>query len=890
MTTSRSRGRKLFRYLGRIGGGLGLALGLMVGTVTVSQSAFATTSTLYAALTPQGTGNCSATTDACSLSTAINKAASGDTIELVTPGTSGTYGAQTIRKSLTVTIEAAPGVADPTIDGQGTSSIKVHGSANLTLIGVTISGNSVTVSALGGTADGGGILNAGTLTIDDSTISGNTASLTGGGGYAYGGGIYNSGNVTIDDSTISSNTASVSEGYAYGGGIYNSGNVTIHDSTISGNKATASDLYAYGGGIYNKSGTVTIHDSTISGNTATVSALGGTAGEVFGGGIYNKSGTVAIDDSTISGNTATVSGLGGAAGGGIYNNSGTVTIDDSTISSNSASELGGGIYNNSGTVTIDDSTISSNAATASEGFPGGGGIYNNSGTVTIDDSTISNNTATTSGQGIAQGGGIYNNSGTVTIDDSTISGNTASASEGVALGAEIYNSDTLDLTGDLIATPNNPGGACSLGTDVAEYYIVTGNNSCDSRASSTVLSASAGSDLEDVGLLIEPTANSPAIGAIPVSTHLCPPSDQRGYVMDSGAASCDAGSFQASYVQPTITFSLSSSALVGGTADTSATSTSPVPVTFSITQGSISVCSITGTTVSFNGAGTCTVTASDRGGMHQDYYYAPAPSVTQSISVSQATQTLTQTITFSSTAPTNAQVGQTYTPAATSSSGLTVSFAVSPASVCSISSGVVSFTGAGTCSVTASQGGNSKYAPAPSVTQSISVSQATQTLTQTITFSSTAPTNAQVGQTYTPAAASSSGLVVSFAVSPASVCSISSGVVSFTGVGTCTVTASQGGNSKYAPASTTQSVNVVAVPVTSTSSTTPSSTTSSTPAPKTSSSTTSTPTTKPQSVTIKTGPPSAPSTTTPLVPIGLGLGASGVLGLFGLNRKRRRAS
>jgi hypothetical protein len=84
MTTARSRGRKLFGYLGRIGGGLGSALGLMVGTVTVSQSAFATTpTTLYAAA--QGTGICSQASP-CSLSTAISDAASGDTIELVTPG------------------------------------------------------------------------------------------------------------------------------------------------------------------------------------------------------------------------------------------------------------------------------------------------------------------------------------------------------------------------------------------------------------------------------------------------------------------------------------------------------------------------------------------------------------------------------------------------------------------------------------------------------------------------------------------------------------------------------------------------------------------------------------------------------------------------------------
>ncbi|WP_298335175.1 hypothetical protein [Ferrimicrobium sp.] len=789
MTTSRSRGRKLFGYLGRIGGGLGLALGLMVGTVTVSQHAFATTtSTLYASLT-QGTGNCSTITDACSLSTAISQAASGDTIELVTPGTSGTYGAQTIRKSLTVTIEAAPGVVDPTIDGQGISSITVDTSAKLTLIGVTISGNSWTAQS-GKSAAGGGIFNGGTVTIYDSTISGNSVNTTGGG------------------------------------------------------------VVADGGGIYNYDGTVTISDSTISGNS--VSAK-------FGG---------------------------DADGGGIYNNDGTVNISDSTISGNSVSAKSGGD---------------------------------------------------------ADGGGIY-------------------------------NSDTLSLTADLLA---NPSGACALGKVRTDQYVFTSNSSCDPKGSTDYQSPSVGTDLRNIKVngvleMVKPIADNPAIGAIKTSTGLCPPADQRGYVPVSGAKTCDVGAYQTSYVAPAITFSPPSTAVAGTSDSLSATSTSPLPVTFLVRGTSASVCSITGTTVSFHTNGTCTIEASQAGGMDQGYHYAPASS-TQSISVSEATQTLTQTITFSSTAPTNAQVGQTYTPVAKSSSGLAVSFGVSPGNVCSISGGVVSFTGAGTCTVTASQGGNSEYGPA-STTQNINVSQATQTITfsstaptnaqvgqtytpvarsssglavsfgvspgnvcsissgvvsftgagtctvtasqggnseyapasttqninvsqatQTITFSSTAPTNAQVGQTYTPAATSSSGLAVSFAVSPGNVCSISSGVVSFTGAGTCTVTASQGGSGEYGPASTTQSVNVVAVPVTSTTSTTPSSTkpsstTPSTPAPKTSSSTTSAPTTKPQSVTIKTGPPVAPRTTTPLVPIGVGLGASGVLGIFGLNRKRRRAS
>ena len=71
---------------------------------------------------------------------------------------------------------------------------------------------------------------------------------------------------------------------------------------------------------------------------------------------------------------------------------------------------------------------------------------------------------------------------------------------------------------------------------------------------------------------------------------------------------------------------------------------------------------------------------------------------------------------------------------------------------------------------------------------------------QTVAFTSPAPVGATVGgPTYTPTASATSGLPVTFGVdgSAASVCSISSGVVTLTGVGICVVTANQAGNPSY---------------------------------------------------------------------------------------------
>ena len=73
--------------------------------------------------------------------------------------------------------------------------------------------------------------------------------------------------------------------------------------------------------------------------------------------------------------------------------------------------------------------------------------------------------------------------------------------------------------------------------------------------------------------------------------------------------------------------------------------------------------------------------------------------------------------------------GATYTPTATATSGLAVTITVdaSSSTVCSINGGgVVSFTGAGTCTLDANQAGNATYNAAPQVQQSFTVQGATR--------------------------------------------------------------------------------------------------------------------------------------------------------------------
>ena len=116
----------------------------------------------------------------------------------------------------------------------------------------------------------------------------------------------------------------------------------------------------------------------------------------------------------------------------------------------------------------------------------------------------------------------------------------------------------------------------------------------------------------------------------------------------------------------------------------------------------------------------------------------------------------------------------------------------------SINSQTVSFIGAGMCVIDANEAGNSSYASAPQKQQSFNVAPSLIP-PQTITFTSTAPSNASVGgATYTvTAAGGASGNPVTFTIDASSseVCSVSNAVVSFTSIGTCVIDANQAGNS-----------------------------------------------------------------------------------------------
>ena len=133
---------------------------------------------------------------------------------------------------------------------------------------------------------------------------------------------------------------------------------------------------------------------------------------------------------------------------------------------------------------------------------------------------------------------------------------------------------------------------------------------------------------------------------------------------------------------------------------------------------------------------------------------------------------------------------------ASASSGRTVNLAAS--GDCTLDGptapATLHLTGAGSCTVTASQPGNANYNPAPDVVQTFAIAQAAQT----IAFEQPA-SPATYGSTFGVAPTASSGLPVGVAASGG--CTISGSTVTMTsGTVDCVLTASQAGNDDYLPA------------------------------------------------------------------------------------------
>jgi RNA polymerase sigma factor (sigma-70 family) len=235
---------------------------------------------------------------------------------------------------------------------------------------------------------------------------------------------------------------------------------------------------------------------------------------------------------------------------------------------------------------------------------------------------------------------------------------------------------------------------------------------------------------------------------------------------------------------------------IGSTYQVSARGGSGRPITFSVDGATThAACSIAGTTVTFDHAGTCVIAAEESGG--------PAPKAgraaraTQSIDVPQTAQT----VEFTSQPPGNPVVEGTYDVGVTSTSGRWVTLTTNHA--CSVSGSTVTFVHADDCVVTATQAGDADLASA-SATQTLTVGRAVQT----IQLSPAPAATVSVGDS-TSVSGGASGNPVEITSAPTETCTLVGSTVFFVNPGDCQIDAHQDGNADYSAADYATVVKVV---------------------------------------------------------------------------------
>ncbi|MBS2021521.1 MAG: cadherin-like domain-containing protein [Deltaproteobacteria bacterium] len=226
----------------------------------------------------------------------------------------------------------------------------------------------------------------------------------------------------------------------------------------------------------------------------------------------------------------------------------------------------------------------------------------------------------------------------------------------------------------------------------------------------------------------------------------------------------------------------------------SATASSGLSVSFAKAvpaDPTVTLSGANGQSVHIAHAGTLSLVASQAG----DSTYAAAPNVTKTLTVNKAAQTLSF-----ATLPTPLNLGDAIPLSATSTAGLTVTFAVTAGpGTGTIASNTFTATGAGNVTITASQAGNGDYAAATPVSQTIFIKSA-----QTITFPLPSPLPSVGGGPITLGATASSGLTVSYSLVSGGTSSTLSGTNNATltplHTGDVVVRASQSGNGTFSAA------------------------------------------------------------------------------------------
>jgi len=628
-------------------------------------------------------------------------------------------------------------------------------SANATQVNVATVSSTVSAKAL--TISG---LTAANKTYDGTT----TASVTGTPAYS---GLVNSESFSVSDTVTwafpDANVGNSKTLTRTGNFTAPNANYSITQLTLSANIAAATPTLAF-----------ISASSAIAGGTVTLNATSASTGAVS----YSSSNTSVA---TISGTTLTAVAAG------------TTTI--------TASQVADTNYNAaSATQTFTVSAASSPTIITSGSLSAVSTTYGTASasptSFTVSGSTLNANLTVTAptgfevstslGSGYASSLTLTQSSGSVASTTiyvrlaaatavGTYSGNIAvsgggATTQNVATASSTVSAKALTITGLSAADKTYDGNATVSVTGTAAFSgLVTGESGTPSGSVTWAFpDANAGSNksLTRTGTYSAPSANY----------SLTQPSLTANITAASVTVTANATSKTYGATDPVLGYTSSPSSLIGGNSFTgSLTRAAGEGVgTYAISQGSLSAGS--NYAMTFVGA---------------------------NLTISKASQS----ITFGAL---SAQTygNSTFSLNATASSSLTVNYTSSNTSVATIAGSTVTIVGAGSTTITAAQAGDSNYNAATSVNQTLTVNQATTSITFPA-LSNTTAGNASysAGVTVTPAAA-----VIAYTSSNPSVATVgaSNGTITPLAPGVTTITASVIGTANYTAATANRTLNVAA--------------------------------------------------------------------------------
>jgi hypothetical protein len=455
---NRSKGSSVLFALG-VSAVLWLALTLLTGVPASAEG----DSVLFA--TPNGTGTVCSRAAPCSISAAVNKAASGDSVYLGAGTYHGSGGAViSITKSLALLCgwngsSTAGVIRDPAayrsvIDGQGQRrGIFISTTGPVGVDGCVIIRGTASMAPNKGA--GGGIYSADAVPLlMNNVITACTASLaTGSNG--VGGGVFvaNASGGYISHNWLQDNWASAS-GSGHGGAIALSQvrHVTLDQNTLLHNAGSITNGLGYGGGLYiEQSSDVLISANEFRNNAAQVGYCAATLGSFGGGVLFGLSDHITLTNNLFFDNHASLTsrGTGGALA---FSMAGYVLVRHNQIDSNTASNGSGQVRGDGGGIAveychqlaIEQNTIVRNQASAS--FMGFGGAIHLGGAThfTLTNNLIADNNASREGGGLSFESDV-NEPVTGTLLHNTFARNTSGSGSGQdAIHAEMAE---VHLTG-----------------------------------------------------------------------------------------------------------------------------------------------------------------------------------------------------------------------------------------------------------------------------------------------------------------------------------------------------------------------------------------------------------------------------------------------------------